>query len=1407
VPLQRQIVSIPLTQGLDTKTAKVLVPQGKMAVIQNARFIQGPNGAGLQKRNGYTALPSLDTHGGTVEGGSSLALYNDQLLVFDGAGQAYTLSESQGALAGVGEVAGAIPAAQEFVSFGVEQTQVSKSLYSAQSPDAATCNGVTVYAFTTTQGGVIGTTFVVIEEATGLQFYEQRLANLICPRVVTDGTNLFVWGILASAGGLWCGVIHPTAPQTFVTFTEVDSSAGQVGPLDVIWSGAIDSFVASYLTTDFVVSVIAQDLFSFSSSTVVSSVSSLATVSLVVVDGTGDLSVVYSGVNGATQVAASFLELPGLSVVNTFTLDSSATCPLATQAQSFVSLSEMTIYYQCEGSGGTLRQVRRVTVDEYTGIVSGPGIYLRGIALAGNAFNFGPTTYVPVVFISDDQQSFFLLNQNAAPVATFSQNNAGPYSTNGRLPTLFLPSTLVAAFAFPDLVLLESDNGSTSFVTGVAEWEFDFNDGQIQAVQLGQNLQLTGPIPRNFDGAVFVEQGFCNCPDTITITNTDSLAYWANAVTPDATPPFMDIMLLLTVPTVAGTGVTPVGSGATTDGQLIAPGDYFVFAVPYPTNAAFGVGSGLGAVAAVWYSVNGVGSAPTWTALTPPFASYFTSLTALEVAILSTDSAASIITKTTAVLVAFMNATPGFSSGDYVLTNPSPSQLQISFTPVAADTLGLYVAPSWSTAFLAYCAVPSSSASGTSEPGAIGFNACPASLILPGQYATFDVAQSSGATASYYIWFTVDGVGVDPQPNGIPSGNGTVVPVFSGEDSTTVATAIATALGSTSLWSAFSVGPLVELLQSYSTTTQPYWLQTSSGNVGAGHLGAGDGTPGSVPVTDAYQYVALYERVDNAGQIHRSPVSIPVSIGLPSYGAIAPYVVTLTVPQLQLTSARFTSVVIYRTIANGTIFYRVTPPSAPILTTVNAGDFVTFLDSTPDSEIQGNELLYTTGGVLENDQAPPMSFLCVHQDRLWGITEEDPTLLWYSKQFESGLEVGWSNEQTIRIDAVGGDAMGMASMDANLIIFAQSRIWLVSGYGPDQAGNGTQFGLPQLIASGSGLRDPRSLALTPDGLTYKSYKGWYFLDRGLQATYFGADVEAFNDDVVTAATLIAGTTEIRFLSASGTTLLFDYYYKQWGTFTNHQGLDAVNYNGVYTYLRVPASPTTAIAIYQEAQQAPPANPFDVTTGFALLATTAWLKVGSMQAFGRLWRAYWLGFFPGTNAFQVGIAYNYNPTIIDTHVFNQGAGTSPGSLVFPGLGAGHTYVKTLGANVLPGSFVLKIQGGGTLATDDGAGNISGAGGGGVTGTINYATGSASFTITDAETSNNLEVDWLNALSFADVIQLRVSPSIQKIEAVQFTVQDLGPWTPNYSKALQLSALDLECGIKKGGFKSLPPGQSF
>lgn len=422
---------------------------------------------------------------------------------------------------------------------------------------------------------------------------------------------------------------------------------------------------------------------------------------------------------------------------------------------------------------------------------------------------------------------------------------------------------------------------------------------------------------------------------------------------------------------------------------------------------------------------------------------------------------------------------------------------------------------------------------------------------------------------------------------------------------------------------------------------------------------ASNATTGGFITAQPYYYVATYEWADNQGNVFRSAPSIPVSVDLTSSGS-STNAVTVNIPTLRLTYkiANPVKIVLYRWSAAQQTYYEVTSLSAPLLNDPTV-DSVSYVDTKADSSIIGNTILYTTGGVLENIGPPATSAMTLFQSRLFLIDSEDRNLLWFSKQVIEATPVEMSDLLTIYIapttGAQGstGPMTALSSMDDKLIIFKKDAIYYITGQGPDNTGANSQFSEPVFITSSVGCANPKSIVLVPQGIMFQSDKGIWLLGRDLTTSYIGSPVEAFNTYPVTSALSIPATTQVRFTTEQGTTLMYDYFYGQWGAFNNMPAISSCLYEDVQTYLNIRAG------IMQET----PGAYLDASNPVLMSFTTSWMNLAGLQGFERAYYFYLLATFYSPHKMQVLIGYDYNsnPTqssIISPDNYNPNYGLDP-----------------------------------------------------------------------------------------------------------------------------------------------------
>lgn len=400
-------------------------------------------------------------------------------------------------------------------------------------------------------------------------------------------------------------------------------------------------------------------------------------------------------------------------------------------------------------------------------------------------------------------------------------------------------------------------------------------------------------------------------------------------------------------------------------------------------------------------------------------------------------------------------------------------------------------------------------------------------------------------------------------------------------------------------------------------------------NVYPENVSVSTSTTGGAMEAGTRSYAAVYEYYDATGNFHSSKTQITPSFTTTGTTSSA----SINVQTLTLTS-KFSAVTIslYRTLSGGDIYYKVNQQQNDPTT-----NFITITDTISDATITGflgDLQLYTTGGVVDNSAPPPSMVMGVINNRLELVDSENPTnTWWYSKTYSPGNGIAMSSFLTVTIDPRFGKITTLILMDANTVVLKEGGVFVLGGDGSDDAGQNSTFTNPQVIPSDVGCLYSRGSILTPDGVMFKTTKGIYLLGRGLSISYIGAEAEAFNSQNVEAALIAPDASQIRFLTSSGFTLVYDYIFKQWSQFSNHQGYSSTIWNGKYTYCRTDGS------IFLENNSIF----LDNLEPFALSLQLAWIKLAGIQGFQRVKRGMLLGdhISPVSgHGIQISAAYDY-----------------------------------------------------------------------------------------------------------------------------------------------------------------------
>lgn len=416
---------------------------------------------------------------------------------------------------------------------------------------------------------------------------------------------------------------------------------------------------------------------------------------------------------------------------------------------------------------------------------------------------------------------------------------------------------------------------------------------------------------------------------------------------------------------------------------------------------------------------------------------------------------------------------------------------------------------------------------------------------------------------------------------------------------------------------------------------------------------------GSMTAGTVYEYRAWYEWTDAQGEVHPGPTSPGILVTM---GATDTQV-TLTLPTCRLTRKLGVRIMVARSVAgsdgNASQLWRVTSLDTSTVGAANgyvanvlASDSVSFLDRMSDTTLQTFDELYTDGGILSNDPTPLGAAIARGKDRLFASDPSDPTIVRYSQPFADGFGVQWPPDLFLRIDLQGGSVQGLGAIDNRIIIWTERQIWTFAGDGPDQTGgtDSSGFSRPQLVPGGDiGCTDPQSIVFTPRGYMFKSPQGIWELGGDSSINYRGAPVEGFNSQTIRRAVQLPDRTQVLFLTDSGKSLLYDYLFDQWSTFTNYEGHDCAVVDGRLYMIRTDDRVfAETVGVYS-----------DNGTRIRLRIETAWIHmVEYLQGFQKFFNFHLLGTW--VSAHQLGVQYqtDYTPGWTDAVWFDATGETSP-----------------------------------------------------------------------------------------------------------------------------------------------------
>ena len=416
-----------------------------------------------------------------------------------------------------------------------------------------------------------------------------------------------------------------------------------------------------------------------------------------------------------------------------------------------------------------------------------------------------------------------------------------------------------------------------------------------------------------------------------------------------------------------------------------------------------------------------------------------------------------------------------------------------------------------------------------------------------------------------------------------------------------------------------------------------------------------------------YGVIFTYEWEDAKGVLWRSAPSVPVSATL---GA-GDNSLSCTVPHLRLTDKQgdytlsaerrgAVRIVGWRTVANGTTYYRDSgTASSEFENNPGAVADAIWISQTTNTLLVKNQILPTTGGGLENEAWPACTIVTMHQKRVFGVSQEETSFVWYTDEIDERFLAPATNEvYRIPVPSDGGSVVGLASAFGVLIIFCQRQIYYVQGDGPNRTGQQNGYSLPVSCSKTLGMMGGahESIAVTADGVWFlSSTNGLRLLTGALQIAmeqdrFVGGDADGFFDvDYKDIRALSVPTrNQIRwYLSTSNIVVVWDYQRHQWSKFTTHTSTGGCvlargtffHSDGTNLYQSDTISGTSDAIVFSGSSTA---------GATSCVVETANIAVGGLQGFQRVYSMMLLMQSVGPTAnLTIEVAYNYSDTFTET----------------------------------------------------------------------------------------------------------------------------------------------------------------
>ncbi len=266
--------------------------------------------------------------------------------------------------------------------------------------------------------------------------------------------------------------------------------------------------------------------------------------------------------------------------------------------------------------------------------------------------------------------------------------------------------------------------------------------------------------------------------------------------------------------------------------------------------------------------------------------------------------------------------------------------------------------------------------------------------------------------------------------------------------------------------------------------------------------------------------------------------------------------VAITVPTC-LTRRTNAYVLFYRNNSTGVQWYLANsrdPASADYVLNDLTADTVTWVDAgqATDEAIITREQHPANGGFgyLDQYSAPACEVIAGGADRIWLAGGEIATGQAHpSRLFLPGDSPGFNPALACVVDRSSAPITAIGFVGELAVIFHPGSTYIQGGFGPDNSSQGF-WEPPRLAYSDVGAVSQESLALIGKGLLFQSSAGIRLLSGSGAVSDVGRPVDSVGAGLDIAGVIISQSDqEVRWYARSGDTLVYNYQYDSWSTWS------------------------------------------------------------------------------------------------------------------------------------------------------------------------------------------------------------------------------------------------------------------